>query len=111
MAKRPIKLKEMIRRHNVKIIGDLLRAMDELGEYIELVTIYVANDGLAAHALRLALEAEGISAQVVGEQLSSAVGELPATLIQVPVQVSPDDASRARELAVQFFAQVEMSPK
>ncbi len=73
-------------------------------EYRELVTIYRASDATAAHLIRGALEAEGISVYIKGESLRAAVGELPATVVQVEVQVSPDQAARAREIALQIEA-------
>lgn len=73
-------------------------------QYRELVTIYRASDATQAHLIRGALETEGISVYIKGESLRAAVGELPATVVQVEVQVSPDDATRAREIALQIEA-------
>ena len=67
----------------------------------ELQTIYQAADGTHAHMIRVALEAENIPVHIAGEALMGAVGELPATLLQVEVQVPPEYAERAREIAVQ----------
>jgi hypothetical protein len=72
----------------------------------ELQTIYQAADGTHAHMIRAALEAEGIPVHIAGEALMGAVGELPATLLQVEVQVPPEFAKRARKIALQC----EMGP-
>ena len=72
----------------------------ELPTFRELVTIYKAADGIQAHLIRNALEAEGISVFIRGEALMGAMGELPVTMLDVEVQVSPEFAARARELAL-----------
>jgi hypothetical protein len=72
--------------------------------YRKLVTVYVANDGTSAQLIRLALEAEDIPVTLAGENLANAVGELPATVLQVPIQVPPEHAPRAREIALGFVA-------
>ncbi len=69
--------------------------------YRELETIYQAADGTQAHLIRAALEEEGIPVNISGEALMGAVGELPATMLQVEVQVPPEFAVRAREIALQ----------
>ncbi len=51
--------------------------------------------------IRVALEAENIPVHIAGEALMGAVGELPATLLQVEVQVPPEYAEHAREIALQ----------
>jgi hypothetical protein len=66
----------------------------------ELETIYQAADGMQAHIVRAALEEEGIPVNISGEALMGAVGELPATMLQVEVQVPPEFAQRAREIAL-----------
>jgi hypothetical protein len=67
----------------------------------ELQTIYQAADGTQAHMIRFALEAANIPVHIAGEALMGAVGELPATLLQVEVQVPPEYAEQAREIALQ----------
>jgi hypothetical protein len=67
----------------------------------ELKTIYKAADGTQAHMIRVALELEEIPVHIAGEALMGAVGELPATMLQVEVQVPPEFAERAREIALQ----------
>jgi hypothetical protein len=70
-------------------------------EFRELHTVYQAADGTHAHMIRVALEAEGIPVHIAGEALMGAVGELPATLLQVEVQVPPEYEEQAREIALQ----------
>jgi hypothetical protein len=67
----------------------------------ELETIYEAADGTQAHMIRVALEAEDIPVHIAGEALMGAVGELPATMLQVEVQVPPEFVERARKIALQ----------
>jgi hypothetical protein len=67
----------------------------------ELETIYQAADGIQAHLVKAVLEEEGIPVNISGEALMGAVGELPATLLQVEVQVPPEFAVRAREIALE----------
>ena len=69
--------------------------------YRELVTIYKAATGVQAHLIKGVLEGESIPVSIRGEALIGAVGELPATLLDVEVQVPPEFAARARELALQ----------
>jgi hypothetical protein len=69
--------------------------------YRELQTIYQAADGIHAHMIRVALESEDIPVHIAGEALMGAVGELPATMLQVEIQVPPEFAERARSIALQ----------
>lgn len=69
--------------------------------YRELEAIYVAPDPPTAHLIKGALESEGIPAVLLGEALAGAIGELPVTARQVTVQVPPEHAERAREIALQ----------
>jgi hypothetical protein len=66
----------------------------------ELVTIYKAADGIQAHLVKALLEREGIPVSISGEALMGAIGELPATMLDVEVQVPPEFATRARKLAL-----------
>ena len=60
-------------------------------------TVFEARTGFEAHMVRNLLEQAGISAQVLGEDLVGAVGELPALGI-VRVVVAEDDAAQARDV-------------
>ena len=72
--------------------------------YRELATAYVANDRTTAHLIRSALESEGIPVWLSGESLAGAVGELPATVLQIAIDVRPEHAKRARELALELIS-------
>ena len=73
-------------------------------EYAELETVYTATDPPLAHLIRGALEAAGIEAVLQGEALAGAIGELPVTMREVRIQVAPEFAERAREIALQVEA-------
>lgn len=60
-------------------------------------SIYQAAHGVDAHMVRALLEQAGIPAQVRGEYLQGALGELPVNGM-VTVWVPGPDAARAREL-------------
>ena len=68
----------------------------------ELVTIYVAPDSVRAHLLKSLLTDLGMTAVVIGDALGAAVGELPATVLNVRVQVPPESAAEAAQLARDF---------
>lgn len=60
-------------------------------------SIYQAAHGVDAHMVRALLEQAGIPAQVRGEYLQGALGELPVNGM-VTVWVPEPDAARAREV-------------
>ena len=80
---------------------EMERPSPEPPVFRELETIYKAADGTQAHMIRVALEAEDIPVHIAGEALMGAVGELPATMLQVEVQVPPEFVERARKIALQ----------
>ena len=82
------------------VAGEAPRRDREAPAYQELVTVYEAADGIQAHLVRSVLENEGIPVSIRGEALMGAVGELPATMLDVEVQVPPEFAARARSLAL-----------
>ncbi|MGK4476426.1 DUF2007 domain-containing protein [Aeromonas molluscorum] len=57
--------------------------------------LYRASHSLEAHALKGALEVEGIPVRLSGEGLAGAIGELPVDLLQVTLLVREQDRSRA----------------
>ena len=59
--------------------------------------VYEAGDGLEAHMLAGLLEQSGIVAQVRGDMLQGAVGELPASGL-ASVWVNEDDEARSLEV-------------
>jgi len=69
-------------------------------EFQPLVTVYRASDGVTAHLVRALLESRGIEVAITGEPLQGAVGELPAAFLGIRLRVPPDQADRARALAV-----------
>lgn len=62
-------------------------------------SVYQAAHGFDAHMVRDLLEQEGIAAQVRGEYLQGALGELPAGGM-VTVWVAKGDFTRAREVVL-----------
>ena len=62
-------------------------------------SVYQAAHGVDAHMVRALLEQAGIPAQVRGEYLQGALGELPVNGM-VTVWVPEADAGRARELVL-----------
>lgn len=65
--------------------------------------IYEARHGFEAQLLKDVLAQEGIEAEVRGEHLQGAVGDLPA-LGLVQLRVAPDQAAAARELLARWQA-------
>lgn len=71
---------------------------------ISLVKIYTGRDTMDAHHVRAHLEQHGFKAQVFGETLNSALGELPFTDGTRPsVWVTTEDEPRAIECAQDFI--------
>lgn len=71
----------------------------------DLIEVYRAGGLPEAHALRLRLEAEGVSATVVNELLQGAVGELPLGWATAPrVAVRRSDEAAARAILAAFLA-------
>lgn len=72
----------------------------------DLVPIYSAANLVQAELLREELAQQGISAWIINEALSGAVGEVPPGWSSNPrVVVATEDAERARELALAFEQQ------
>ena len=69
-----------------------------------MIAIYRAADPMQAHLLRGLLEAEGITAQVLGESVFSVRGEAPITTETLPIVAveREEDVERARQIAVAF---------
>ncbi len=68
-----------------------------------LLKLYIARDAMEAHYLRSVLAAEGIAAAVLGENLSTARGELPLTPDTLPsVWIDDEDMPRAQDLLAAF---------
>jgi len=77
---------------------------EPLVEYLELQTIYETNNQIQAHLIKSVLEEHGISVHIIGESLLGAVGELPPTMLFIRLQVSLEEAQRAREIALKTDA-------
>lgn len=68
-----------------------------------MIRIYEARDSLEAHFLRNLLEAAGVRAEVLGELLGMARGELPMTGDTLPsVWINPEDAKTAMAVIDDF---------
>lgn len=67
------------------------------------IEVYAARDGMEAHFLRSLLEDEGIDAQVVGDGLVAALGDIPFGMPTAPrIWVQEEDAARARQLILDW---------
>lgn len=62
-----------------------------------MVTVYHPLNSIEAHLVKILLAGEAIEAQVRGDYLQGAMGELPA-LGTLQVQVNESDESRARAI-------------
>ena len=73
-----------------------------------MIQIFTAENAFEAHLVRGRLEADGLRAEVRGEWLTGALGELPVTGL-VGVWVKNEDVERARALLQQMeeFAETD----
>ena len=62
------------------------------------VEIYRSKNSLSAQMMQLALRESGIDVRIDGEQLQSALGELPAWNISPRILVDPTQTERALEV-------------
>ena len=84
---------------------------DDAGlEYVEWRTVYIAANAAQGRLIGSSIEAEGIPVYVKGEALQGAVGELPATVVQVEVQAPVERFEEAREIAMWFEGQSALPP-
>lgn len=68
-----------------------------------VVEVYWAKDAPHAHLVKTVLQKAGIPAEVVGEMLQAAVGELPMGPASSPrVWVSKGDEARARAIIAEW---------
>jgi hypothetical protein len=65
--------------------------------------LYQARDRIEAQFLRDYLDSHLISAAVLGDYLTGAVGELPADIYPTVWVVADEDLPRARELLARFL--------
>lgn len=68
----------------------------------QFVRVYRAASATEAHLLKGLLEQHGVRVRVLGDGLASAVGELPADVVQVDVEVPPGFVQLARELIEEY---------
>ena len=66
------------------------------------VRVYRAANSVEAHLIRGMLEQHGISVRILGDGLSSGIGELPLDVVQVEVQVPPGFSALARQLIDEY---------
>jgi hypothetical protein len=71
-------------------------------EYVDLRTVFIAADVVQGHLVRSLLENEGIPVHLKGEGLRAAVGELPADVTRIEVQVPFEREDEARAIAARF---------
>ena len=71
-------------------------------EFHALETVFVSTGRVTARVVAGLLEASGIPVYVKGEMLAGAIGELPATVDQLEVQVPSERADRAREIVDRY---------
>jgi hypothetical protein len=68
-----------------------------------LEKVFVGRNGMEAHFVRGLLDAEGIRAEVLGEMLDAARGDIPFTSDSMPgVWVRGGEAARAREVIAEY---------
>lgn len=65
-------------------------------------TVFVACDAVQAHLVRHLIEAEKVVVYLKGERLIGAIGELPADVSQLEVQVPEGDFEVARSVVREF---------
>lgn len=81
-------------------LGERPTAVELATEYVELVTIFIAADFSQGQLVAGVIESAGIPVFLKGEHLVGAVGELPATVSQLEVQVPIEREEDARQIAM-----------
>ncbi len=66
-----------------------------------MTTVFHPLNSVEAHLVKILLAGEGIEAEVSGDYLQGAMGELPA-FGTLEVRVADEDAPRAREIIEQW---------
>jgi len=84
------------------VLGPPGAAPEAALEFRELATVYLAPDPISGQALASALEAQGVPVYLKGAMLVGAVGELPANVQQVEVQVPEERREHALEIVEDF---------
>ena len=71
--------------------------------------IYHAANSLEAHMLKGAFEVSGIAVQLQGEALAGALGELPATALEVTVLVPAQHLVQAQQILLDYQQPTKLS--
>jgi len=66
-----------------------------------MVVVYEAHDSIEAHLLRGLLEQAGITARILGEDLTGGIGEIPAQGL-LRLVVSSEDFESARTVIASY---------
>lgn len=73
------------------------------------ITVYKAANSLEAHTLKGVLEVSDIAVQLQGEALAGALGELPASAIEITMQVQTHQFAQARQILQRYQDVAEAS--
>lgn len=74
--------------------------------------LYSGRDSMDAHHVRGLLEAAGVRAVVMGDQLATAWGEVPFMNDALPgVWINDEDKARAAEVMDEFFRDAATPPR
>jgi hypothetical protein len=68
----------------------------------EFIRVYRASNSTEGHLIKGMLEQYGMLVRIFGDGLSSGVGELPADVMQVEIQVQPGYRELARQLIHEY---------
>jgi len=74
--------------------------MSQLGK--EFIRVYRASNSAEGHLIKGMLEQHGMLVRIIGDGLSSGVGELPTDVMQVEIQVQPGYRRLARQLISEY---------
>jgi len=73
----------------------------------EFVRVYRAANSTEGHLIKGMLEQHGMLVRIFGDGLSSGVGELPADVMQVEIQVQQERRELARQLIHEYEARAK----
>jgi len=68
----------------------------------EFIRVYRASNSAEGHLIKGMLEQHGMPVRLFGDGLSSGVGDLPADVMQVEIQVQPGYRELARQLIHEY---------
>ena len=81
--------------------ADRVRASEAL-EFNDLATVFIASGTMQGEIVASLLDAAGIPVHVKGAPLQGAMGELPADVVQVELQVPRERVEEALELTARW---------